>query len=673
MALNYLLDWKMPSSTPTPAVEPTGDSSSDPAPSHPLNNEEALEQVLTLLRAKDDTKRFAGLAFLSTLINNLDTPDKVAEFRAVSQQCWEAIPASFLDRLFNAQPKASAGDPDARSYYGIAVGVFHFFLLMLDGPSIGENSIWPAKMSASLQRSWTGRVRTMFAALDDDFGGLHTPIMQILYQFSRHYDGACILVSIEDWSSLFNQFTQHESVPDIFVGTYKTLTYQASSPQSVDYTFITASLNRQVSTAFRVLEDSRKPELLWLAVNGVLDDLAQILSSEASRLRSKPPWLDGAAKQLLQSPYNKRKDVNPRVFRMHALALASTLITQYPQHFPSVMFYSLAQSEATSDAKPPTYVFVKMVIVEIRATLLVLPEVPVRTPEFVSKALQASQCYIILCGFISYLVSDDTPSLLSPDLLLRLRKDIAELLSETISYFREAFEGATDQKSIEAEKDESQSVQRQDVTTILRNSPLILAQIQTLGLWLREDDGEALKVEAASMMENLLDMLKQETSHSNHDAIVVALEGICMVPEGAKAFMERSGWQTLVAMLKPQITAKDLTSAQEYTAMQILNVFDTVISSYQERGMPVSTEQLKLLNTLALVDASTIEASGLKLSLFILARLLFECIRPEAWTRYRRVAERIVSKAKALYELGGPVKSQYLDVMMELTGVMEVD
>ena len=87
-----------------------------------------LQHVQGLLRAKDDTSRFVGLAVLKSLLDNQpqlrEDPNKV-------NALWEAISPKFLDRLLRAGQNERITRQEAKNMVDIAVSVLHTFAILL--------------------------------------------------------------------------------------------------------------------------------------------------------------------------------------------------------------------------------------------------------------------------------------------------------------------------------------------------------------------------------------------------------------------------------------------------------------------------------------------------------------------------------------------------------------
>jgi hypothetical protein len=88
------------------------------------NPKEALQQVFTLLKARDDTSRFVGLSLLRSL---LDANEELRNDVCVIKQCWDAVPNRFLLRLM----KAGGAADEAKNMNNLAVAVIHTFANLL--------------------------------------------------------------------------------------------------------------------------------------------------------------------------------------------------------------------------------------------------------------------------------------------------------------------------------------------------------------------------------------------------------------------------------------------------------------------------------------------------------------------------------------------------------------
>lgn len=88
----------------------------------------ALDQTLTLLKAKDDTSRFVGLALVKSILDNKVDFQKDA---VIVERCWTAIPAKFIDRLLKAGANENKNKEESLSMVELAVAVLHAFIILL--------------------------------------------------------------------------------------------------------------------------------------------------------------------------------------------------------------------------------------------------------------------------------------------------------------------------------------------------------------------------------------------------------------------------------------------------------------------------------------------------------------------------------------------------------------
>ena len=88
----------------------------------PSEQDASIAKIQTLLKAKDDTSRFVGLALLKSV---LDNSQSVREDENFIVTLWESIPSKFLDRLIRT------GSRRDMSMLDLAVSVLHIFSSLL--------------------------------------------------------------------------------------------------------------------------------------------------------------------------------------------------------------------------------------------------------------------------------------------------------------------------------------------------------------------------------------------------------------------------------------------------------------------------------------------------------------------------------------------------------------
>ena len=102
----------------TPNTEPQASSSS----------QADIPKLQTLLKAKDDTQRFVGLALLKSV---LDNSPELRQDATVVQSLWDSLSPKFLDRLIRTGSKPSTKNQNAKEMLDLAVSVLHTFAVLL--------------------------------------------------------------------------------------------------------------------------------------------------------------------------------------------------------------------------------------------------------------------------------------------------------------------------------------------------------------------------------------------------------------------------------------------------------------------------------------------------------------------------------------------------------------
>lgn len=98
----------------------------------------SLSQIQTLLKAKDDTSRFTGLALLKSV---LDNSQDIRQDGETVVQLWSSISPRFLDRLIKTGAKSRLeSGKNGREMLSLAVSVIHAFANLLPDGTIREES-----------------------------------------------------------------------------------------------------------------------------------------------------------------------------------------------------------------------------------------------------------------------------------------------------------------------------------------------------------------------------------------------------------------------------------------------------------------------------------------------------------------------------------------------------
>lgn len=113
-----------------PATGAAAEGSSAPTQAVPLteNPTATIQKIQELLKNKNDTSRFVGLALLKSV---LDNSPELREDEGTISTLWQSVSPKFLDRLLRSGSKKSSSSKDAQDMIDIAVAVLHTFTVLL--------------------------------------------------------------------------------------------------------------------------------------------------------------------------------------------------------------------------------------------------------------------------------------------------------------------------------------------------------------------------------------------------------------------------------------------------------------------------------------------------------------------------------------------------------------
>ena len=264
------------------------------------------------------------------------------------------------------------------------------------------------------------------------------------------------------------------------------------------------------------------------------------------------------------------------------------------------MFGRARLADNSGDPKPLSYLFVKLLIVDIRSSIPSL-QTSVSSNDLPTLERIAAS-YDILSTFIGFLIRllDESPGLptppvqISPSLLLRLRADISEAMSLTIEFLRDRFDKFTSQPITSNLID---SIPTPSV--MAAKDPLTLSQLQALALWLREDDNHALREEASSLTYVFLTLYALDNQPLEfRSPILIALEGILNVPQGVEAFLAADGWSVLTLDLQ---TILSLSSGDTSRGIEIVRILLSVAES--DVVGPAKEDWMEIINLACFVSS----------------------------------------------------------------------
>jgi hypothetical protein len=87
-----------------------------------------VDKIQQLLKARDDTSRFVGLALLKS---TLDNSEELRSDPGVVSSLWDAISPKFLDRLLRTGSKPGAAAAEGKEMLDLAAAVLYMFAVLL--------------------------------------------------------------------------------------------------------------------------------------------------------------------------------------------------------------------------------------------------------------------------------------------------------------------------------------------------------------------------------------------------------------------------------------------------------------------------------------------------------------------------------------------------------------
>ncbi len=304
--------------------------------------------------------------------------------------------------------------------------------------------------------------------------------------------------------------------------------------------------------------------------------------------------------------------------------MAASLMRAYPLECPPLLFRD--GTAPANDAKPFSYLFINLILIDLRASFPNLLS-KLNTAEYPAISGRLSSALDIVLFFIGFLIQsldDETNSSsfnlrISPDLLLKARKNIAETMSLTIEYLRDRWDA-----SVAGAAGLHPSVRDGTATTSegtrltltwdsinqnVTDDPLIHASIRTLATYLHEDENENLRKESAGLMDMLVELYQASPSSATdfRPAVLRALAVILTTEEGVDGFFAQNGWevlsQDLVSIISGSGAAKD-TSDDRYVERgnDIVRVLLTVVDS--ESTTEPREEWMEIVKTMTSMKAS---------------------------------------------------------------------
>jgi len=326
------------------------------------------------------------------------------------------------------------------------------------------------------------------------------------------------------------------------------------------------------------------------------------------------------------------------------------------------------------DHKPSSWLFVTMLLVDIRSTIPSLQE-KLHSGDYPAVSARLVRAYDITGAFIRYLVhclermlDGDGTAPMPIDLLMKIRVNISETTSLTIEYLRDRYDSSTagaaglhpDARSTNGESSSNPLPIAWDTSVGMFSDPLTLSQLSVLSLWLRDEENESLRKEAAGIMDVLLALYKEgddrkaleEGGDSATDdgfrifrsAVLFALEGIIETTDGVEAFSREDGW----ALLAGDLTNLVPNSQEHPRGIEIVRVLLAVLES--GAAGPAKEEWMSLVALANSALASTSDEADLEFGIAVSQLAVELLVRAPRGLRNknRQSALRLLRRAEAL-------------------------
>lgn len=570
----------------------------------------AIARIEQLLRVKDDTSRFVALALLKAVLddqvreaNEAAKDGEAGETAQVGSasllKLWDAIPVKFLDKLLRAglnapstpfitssssssssaqASQSTKGGAEAAHMRDLAVAVLHTFAVrILPDDRRGDPRLVgriPLLVASLLNTTASG---ASFGT-NADAESATTLILQTLATLVSRTEGAAVFnTSVTDLSPLTELAPEQPLVLEILLRAWLhglLATTSSDSPSDVDA--ITHTINATLPALAAAFKGTDGVTLLDFLARLLRNAEAFAEQQQQRKLlpAASPGWIAPAV-GFIRRLAASRSTAASRAAYTHASA---ALLRAYPDVASTLLFGEDPKAKKGDDKaplpedKPFAYLLISMLLVDLRATLPGLLAQLNNQDYYPVNASRLASAFDILSAFIGYLVrsldGDGEDELLTialtPDNLLRLRKSVSETLSVTAEHLRDRWDAAVGgaqglHPDARAGTDDTRTHSLDTAglplawdaaasETVVNRDPLVLAAVRALALWLREDDNEVLRREAAGLTDMLLDLYSSSsTDPSSLDfrrPVLVAFEGIsALTADGSGGGGEAGGTQ----------------------------------------------------------------------------------------------------------------------------------
>lgn len=333
----------------------------------------------------------------------------------------------------------------------------------------------------------------------------------------------------------------------------------------------------------------------------VADSLTK-LPSEV--IPENPSWLNGLILLLRKLVVSRPTSAGRAAYTQSAAALLQAFPHQTP---PLLLDTKFTKKMGDDESKPFTYLFINLLLIDIRSAYpSLLPKL--NSDEYPAISRRLAAAFDVVSSFIGFLIrsldDEDGDFIMPPDLLLKLRKDIAETISLTAEYLRDRFD-ASIAGTLGLDKDAvggpatyggtRKQLTFDSIKDEIPHDQLVLASIRMLAIWLKEDENEKLREEAAGLTD-LMTELYRSSAKNDLDfrfPILTALEATVTTEEGVDSFIAQETWNVL---------AQDLANIVQSTLRKGKQQDFATLEARTEQDASRGIEIIRVL--LAVIDSS---------------------------------------------------------------------
>ncbi|KAI1376716.1 DUF1941-domain-containing protein [Hypoxylon crocopeplum] len=635
----------------------------------------SVEKIQQLLKTKDDTSRFVGLALLKSVLDN--SPELQNE-KEVIVSLWDSISPKFLDRLLRTGSQSGSDQKNSKDMLDLAVAVIHTFAVLLPDD---------AKQDAKL----LSRIPRLAKAVLHSSKETTQVIIKTLLTLVTVPEGARCLANLEvdDWTPLIEIAPEQSHVLTIFIWTWEKGTTDLKDEQSK------AAMRSKIDGGIQAFVSS----FIRTDATSLLEFISHVLRNlDANLIPRNPKWL-GSVTKLIRNLATNRPTAASRSAYTNC---AGALLLLYPESTPQLLFL-----DGTDSSKPFSYLFINLILVDLRATLPSLLE-KLNDPDYPRISQRLTSALDILTAFIGQLISWmeelDNPKpgansseswlRMSPELVLKLSSSIAETLSVTMEYLRDRWDASVAgaqglHPEARAGNAHTNSGSHKTLAWDAKDESaatdaFILSAIRAIALWVRDDDGDVLRKEGAGLMDMFMELYQNSNSTSSQSdgldyrlPILAALEGILRTSKGMEAFNAYNGWRTLsgdmIKILEESSTSDVFQEADFVRGTRIALVLQIVVESESttpEDWMGVVTAVAAYDTSMTEKNAEYVPLSDFQVDVLQLATTLLVNASPGLRRRYVHSANAIrglVTQLRSRAEKNSTTVRELEDILSTLT------